>query len=177
MRVAHVELSDLPSALRDVRQYWDGLRGERLAPAWSEIDLVRFPAKVLPTTMIVDIHDPIEKSIFRYWGSKLTEIHGEEMTSRSPYEISPPEFGRQLLADHREIVSKKVPLGWHYSFLAAGGYVHSHSVVHLPLSDDNENVNHIIVVVDYSREALELMKLGRERFLEVAGAPPNEAGL
>lgn len=177
MRIAHVEINDLPSALRAVHDYWDSLRDGRMAPAWSEIDLVRFPAKLLPTTMIVDVHDPLEKSIFRYWGSKLTEIHGVDMTSRHPYELNPPEFGQQLLNDHREIVEKKIPLAWHYSFLAVGGYVHSHSVIRLPLSDDGKRVNHIIVVVDYSREALELMKLGREKFAEVTGTSPNETGV
>lgn len=173
MRLASVDLKDLPSTLRSVHDYWDRSRGSRFAPSWSEIELVRFPATLLPTTMVVDVHDPLEKSIFRYWGSRLTEIHGMEMTSRHPYDITPPEFGRQLLADHREIVEKKVPLAWHYSFLAAGGYVHSHSLIRLPLSDNGKDVNHIIVVADYSAEALELMRLGREKFAEVIDHLPD----
>ena len=59
------------------------------------------------------------------------------------------------------------------SFLAAGGYMHSHSLIRLPLSNDGKNVHHIIVVVDYSDEAKQLMKLGREKFDEVVTQPPK----
>ena len=173
MRLATVDIRDLPSGLRSVHEYWDKLRGTAFAPPWSAIELMHFPAPLLPTTMVVDVHTPLEKSIFRYWGSRLTEIHGMEMTSRHPYDLTPPEFGRQLLVDHREIVEKKIPLAWHYSFLAAGGYVHSHSLIRLPLSDDGEAVNHIVVVVDYSAEALALMKLGREKFAEAVSNIPD----
>ncbi|MEQ8319012.1 MAG: PAS domain-containing protein [Rhodospirillales bacterium] len=173
MRIAHVELKDLPSGLKSVHDCWDSLRNHRFAPSWSEIDLVRFPANLLPTTMVVDVHDPVEDSIFRYWGSKLSEIHGCDMTSLSPYALTPAEFGQQLLEDHKEIIEKKIPMAWHYSFLAAGGYMHSHSLIRLPLSNDGKNVHHIIVVVDYSDEAKQLMKLGREKFDEVVTQPPK----
>lgn len=164
MRIVNVGIDDLSSALESVHAYWDSLRDGRIAPSWREFDLLKLPAGLLPTTMVVDIRTPLEDSIFRYWGSKLTEIHGMDMTSRHPYDLTPPAFGRQLLADHRKVIEQKTPLAWHYSFLAAAGYMHSHSLIRLPLSDDNENVNHIIVVVDYSREALELIRKGREKY-------------
>lgn len=173
MRIAHVDLKDLPSGLKAVHEYWEGLRNQQFAPPWSAIDLVRFPANLLPTTMVVDIHNPVENSIFRYWGSKLSEIHGCDMTSLSPYTLTPVEFGQQLLEDHKEIIEKKIPMAWHYSFLAAGGYIHSHSLLRLPLSNDGKNVHQIIVVVDYSEEAKRLIKLGREKFDEVITQPPK----
>ncbi len=166
MRVAKVGVDELPSGLKCVHDYWNALRGERLAPSWPEIDLVKLPPELLPTAMVMDVHDPLEESIFRYWGSKLTEIHGADMTSRHPYDLSPPEFGRQVLEDHRAVIEKRAAMGWHYSFLAAGGYMHSHSVVRLPLSMDNETVSHIIVVVDYSREALDLIRKTKQSFAE-----------
>jgi hypothetical protein len=170
MRVAKVDIKDLPSGLRAAHAYWESLKNKNVGPAWKEFELIELPAKLLPTTMVIDIHEPLEYSLFRYWGSMLTEIHGVEMTSKCPYDLGSPQFGRQLLADHREIVEKKVPMAWHYSFLTVGGYVHSHSMVRLPLSNDGKNVHYIVVVVDYSPEALQLMKLGREKFNEVTGS-------
>lgn len=164
MHILAAELEDLPSGLRAVLDYWDELRRARKAPAWSEVDMMRFPARLLPTTMIVDVHEPLEDSVFRYWGSRLSEIHGEDMTARCPYDLQPYEFGQQLLRDHRAVVENKRPLAWHYSFLASGGYMHSHSVLRLPLSNDDDSVHHIIVVVDFSREALELMHRKQETY-------------
>jgi hypothetical protein len=100
----------------------------------------------------------------------MTEIHGEDMTSRHPHDLSPPGFGDQVLADHRKVVEQKTPLAWHYSFLAAGGYMHSHSLVRLPLSNDGETVTQIVVAIDYSREALDLIREGREKYAEAVGA-------
>lgn len=169
MRIVKVGIDDLSSGLKTVHAYWDGLRNGRLAPSWGEFDLVKLPPHLLPTTMVVDIRAPLENSIFRYWGSKLTEIHGTDMTSRHPYDLTPPEFGRQLLADHRMVIEARKPMAWHYSFLAAGGYMHSHGLIRLPLSSDNETISHMVVVVDYSREALDLIRLGREKIREVPG--------
>lgn len=150
--------------MRAIHEYWGQLRGSRFAPAWPEVDMLRFPPKLLPTTMIVDIHEPIENSLFRYWGSKLTEIHGRDMTGKCPYTLKPLEFGQKLLADHRELVEKKIPLAWHYSFLAAKGFIHSHSVLRLPLSDDGQSVRNIIIIVDFSHEAMELMRRKQETY-------------
>lgn len=169
MRIVNVGIDDLSSDQRNVHAYWDSLRDDRIAPSWREIELVKLPSNLLPTTMVVDIRAPLEQSIFRYWGSKLTEIHGVDMTSRHPYDLTPPEFGKQLLTDHRTVIERKKPMGWHYSFLAAGGYMHSHGLIRLPLSNDNEQISHIIVVADYSREALELIRLRRDKYAEATG--------
>ncbi|MBO6521758.1 MAG: PAS domain-containing protein [Rhodospirillales bacterium] len=166
MRTINVGISDLPSDLKAVHEYWDALRGERMAPSWSEFDLISLPANLLPTTMVVDVYEPLEKSIFRYWGSNLTLIHGADMTSRHPYDLSPPEFGRQVLEDHRAVIEKRAPMGWHYSFLAVGGYMHSHTTIRLPLSNNGSNVNHILIVVDFSREALDLIRKTKQNFAE-----------
>ncbi len=170
MRIVNVDVDDLSSGLKSVHDYWNGLRNGRMAPTWTEFELVRIPSNLLPTTLVIDIHEPLEKSIFRYWGSKMTEIHGEDMTSRHPHDLSPPGFGDQVLADHRKVVEQKTPLAWHYSFLAAGGYMHSHSLVRLPLSNDGETVTQIVVAIDYSREALDLIREGREKYAEAVGA-------
>jgi len=174
MRIVNVGIDDLSSSLKTVHAYWDVLRNGRIAPSWSEFDLIKLPLDLLPTTMVVDIREPLENSIFRFWGSKLTEIHGEDMTSRHPYDLTPPAFGKQLLADHRQVIEARIPMGWHYSFLAAGGYMHSHGLIRLPLSNDNEHINHIVVVVDYSREALELIRLGREKHQQTVSGGPEQ---
>ncbi len=173
MRIVNIGIGDLSSGLKSVHDYWNGLRNGRMAPTWAEFELVRIPSSLLPTTLVIDIHEPLEKSVFRYWGSKMTEIHGEDMTSKHPHDLSPPGFGDQVLADHRKIVEKKIPMAWHYSFLAAGGYMHSHSVIRLPLSADGTNVTHIVVAIDYSREALDLIRQGREKYAEAVGTAPE----
>lgn len=135
-----------------------------MAPTWKDVDLFDLPLHLVPTTIVIDIRTPIAESVFRFWGSKMTAIHGVDMTANHPCDLKPKELGHQLNEDHLEIVEKKCAMAWHYSFYTNRGYVHSHSLVRLPLSDDGENIAQILVVIDYSLEALALIRDDREQF-------------
>lgn len=158
MRSTNLQLEGLPSALKAVHEYWLSIKADRMAPAWKDVDLFNLPVHLVPTTLVIDIRVPLSKSTYRFWGSRLTVIHGVDMTTRHPYDINPKDLGLQLYKDHCEIVVKKCAMAGHYSFFASGGYVHSHSLIRLPLSDDGENVSQILVVIDYSPEALALIR-------------------
>lgn len=164
MHSTKLEIEDLPSGLKAVHGYWLTLKGDRMAPSWKDVDLFELPLHLVPTTLVIDIRTPIIKSVFRFWGSKMTAVHGVDMTAKTPYGLKPKELGLQLREDHLEIVEKKCATAGYYSFFASGGYVHSHSLVRLPLSDDGENVTQILVVIDYSPEALALIRDDRGTF-------------
>jgi len=50
----------------------------------------------------------------------------------------------------------------------SGGYVHSHSLIRLPLSDDGDTVTQILIVIDYLPKALSLIHDDREQFNAIA---------
>ncbi len=154
METQSVRLSELPTDLATVMAYWTDLCAERPAPVWRDVDLVQFPSRLLPMTMVIDIMQPLEKSIFRFWGSELTRIHGVEMTGKSPYDLKPLALGQRLRVDHQDIVNNKRPNANHYSFMTRHGYVHAHTALRVPVMNDGETVSQIIVVVDFSPEAL-----------------------
>lgn len=154
VRTTPIELAELTPVLRQAFDYWKSLKRNDIGPSWQEFDLSELPPKILPTAMVVDIKTPMSDNVFRFWGSELTFIHGREMTGRCPYDLDPPEFGRQLLADHTAIVESKAPHAVLYEVLGIKGYTHSHMVLRLPLSQDGAVVSHIVVCADYSDEAL-----------------------
>jgi len=151
-----------------VYEYWIALKGDRMMPTWKDVDLCDLPLHLISTTLVIDIGTPIAESIYRFWGSKMTTIHGRDMTADCPYNIEPKDMGQQLYEDHCAIAEKKSATAGHYSFFASGGYVHSHSLVRLPLSDDGENVTQILIVIDYSPKALSLIHDDREKFNAIA---------
>lgn len=168
MRSTQLEIKDLPSGLQVAHEYWMAIKGDRLAPTWKDVDLCDLPLHLVPTTLVIDIRTPIAKSVYRFWGSKMTTIHGADMTANSPYDIEPKDMGQQLYEDHCEVVERKCATAGHYSFFASGGYVHSHSLVRLPLSDDGKRITQILVVIDYSPEALALIQNDRAQFDAIA---------
>lgn len=149
-----VSMDELTSGLRSVVDYWTHVKGQAFAPRWRDIDLTELPPRLVPTTMVVDIGEPLSTSIYRYWGSVLTDLHGVDMTGKHPYDLEPAEFGAQLASDHKAVVDSKCPCAGLNVFLNKDGLRKAHMVVRLPLSDDGISVNHIIIVADNSPEAM-----------------------
>lgn len=173
MRVVPIDLTELPPNLRAAHEYWLTLKGDRIAPTWQEFELLEIPPAALPTTMVIDIADPLENSRFRFWGSKMTDIHGVEMTGKCPYDLTPPELSKQLYEDHSLVVNEVREIAHNYSFEASAGYIHSHSVIRLPVSNDGAHVTQIVVVVDYSPEALEMITRNRGKMVRIISAPDS----
>lgn len=168
MHSSQIKIEGLPSGLMAAHEYWVSLKGDRVAPSWKDFELLGLPLHLVPTTLVIDIKDPVSDSIYRFWGSKMTEIHGADMTKGSPYNLQPEGFGQQVYKDHCVVIEKKIPTAGHYSFFAHGGYIHSHSLLRLPLSDDGDRITQLVVVIDYSPEALELIKADRTHFNSIA---------
>ncbi|MEQ8228096.1 MAG: hypothetical protein RIA64_08420 [Rhodospirillales bacterium] len=147
-------LAELTEPLTSVLNYWRGLGGEELACSWPQFNLVDLPPQVLPTTLVVDVFDDMSKNRFRYWGSKMTEIHGADMTGRSPYDMSPRDFAEDLRNQHSEIRTERTASADTLGFIHERGFDHMHTVLRMPLSNDGHSVDHIVGVVWYTDEAL-----------------------
>ncbi len=173
MESKSVKLCDLPSDLAGIMAYWTELCAGRDAPVWRDVDLLQIPPRLLPMTMVIDILQPLEKSVFRFWGSELTRIHGVEMTGKHPYDLKPPAFGQRLLIDHQAIVDDKCASARHYSFMTTHGYVHSHTALRVPIMNDGENVSQVIVVIDFSPEALSRIRNTGDTYDKLYSGPKN----
>ena len=151
---APLELFALSPLLSKVLDYWSSNARGRVGPAWRDISLMDFPVKLIPTTMVIDVAEPIEKSTYRFWGSRLTLIHGQEMTGRRPYDLNPPDFARQLLKDHAAFIALRRPQSARYRVLGVQGFEHTHDVLRLPLSDNSVDISQIIVCAEYPERSL-----------------------
>lgn len=81
LRSVYMEPAESPIAYqRDALDYWNRLRGERFAPRWTEISLVDFPPRVIPTIAVLDIGPGGRATKYRLWGSQLVAMHGRDYT-------------------------------------------------------------------------------------------------
>lgn len=148
-------LRDLPVSLIAALDYWDECRKGRFAPAWRDFDLMALPSKVIPSTSVIDIADPLSDSTYRFWGSHMTVIYGRDLTGGCPYKIHTPAFGRVLLARHEKMMRERKPSSTHFRFTTGNLDRRSHTVLRFPLSNDGAGIHHIVVISDYSPEALQ----------------------
>jgi len=153
-----VELDELTPALQAAYRYWQSLFDHGIGPPWRAFDLSKLPPSIIPTTMVVDVHETMTDNRYRFWGSGLTAIHGREMTGKCPYDLEPADFGKHLLAGHTAFVKKASPEAVLYEIFGVQGFRHSHMVLRVPLSNDGKTVTQMLICADYTEEALEFFK-------------------
>ena len=148
-----VPLADLSASLTHVLDQWRELDGEHLGCAWTGFHLEEMPPELLPTTLVVDVHDDMSRNTFRFWGTGMYHIHGGDMTGKTVGELMPPEFRDAVLRSHAKIVAEPRAYVSEYGFERHGGFDHLQTALRLPLSDDGQSVNHIIVVIEWTSTA------------------------
>ncbi len=158
MKATPLPLDQLTDGLRTVLEYWRGLGGETLACSWDRFELTALPSDLLPTTMVIDIAADMADNRYRFWGTRMTVIHGRDMTGRSPYDIEPADMAAAVRKQHTNTIKERRPGATVYEFVRASGAVHRHHALRLPLSKDGETVNQLVVVVDLSGEGSDYMK-------------------
>jgi len=158
MRFDQVPLEGLPDNLAAALAYWRERGGETLGCAWRDFDLFALPAEVVPSTLVIDVFEDTKRNRFRFWGSRMTVLHGRDMTGMSPYEIQPPDMVPELRRQHEQTRVDGTASASRYAFIRDPGITHTHYVLRLPLSSDGKTVSQIVVVTDMGEDEREYMK-------------------
>jgi hypothetical protein len=125
---------------RRLYDYWDRLRGDRVAPSRRDID----PAALhdlLPNLMIVDIERHPFRVRYRLVGTEIVAVTGFEFTGRYLDEIALPEDDADFAAFYHKAATDRAPVFgrpiWHAKQWVALQY----DIAVFPLSDDGETIN------------------------------------
>jgi hypothetical protein len=149
--------------------YWSTKRGSRLAPSRSDIDPTEITA-ILPRILLADVTREAGGEIaFRYRlsGTGIGQVHGLELTGKSPLDLPPPQYGRLIESHYRQAVEQRRPLV-HLIALQTDKKARSYARIVLPLSDDGETVNMLMIVDSETQNSLHefletIEMLGRRR--------------
>ena len=149
--------------------YWSAKRGDRFAPARRDIDPAEIPS-ILPRILLADVlHNEPGDVAFRYRlsGTRIGEVHGRELTGKSPLDLEPPQYGRLVESHYREAVERRQPLV-HVIALHTDKKMRSYARIILPLSDDGQTINMLMMVDSAAENTLQefletLEMLGRRR--------------
>ena len=132
---------------------WDELRGEKFAPPWSKVELIKFPLRRIPYCVVVDvIPDPLD-FVYRFWGTKITNLHRKDMTGQSVRQIGSPEAGETLYQQYAKALATRSPTAFVNQLTSASGMFTEELILRLPLSSDGEQINHFICVFDFGQDS------------------------
>lgn len=88
--------SDLPDpTLLALYRYWEGVRGDRTAPARADVDPVHIPRALLPDLLLTEVvrtHGR-RRYRFRLVGSRVSELAGRDLSRQFLDEALPGAFG------------------------------------------------------------------------------------
>lgn len=140
--------------LIEVLDYWQWKRGQRFAPSRADIeplDLIR----ALPRIMLADVLSDPPGFRYRLSGTRISDVHGEELTGLAPLELRPAEYGRLIDHHYRQCVSERRPL-LHLIILDLAHRSRAYARLLLPLSNDDNHVNMLMAVDSANQDAREL---------------------
>jgi len=130
--------------------YWRGKAGARRMPSRSDID----PSDLkpyLPRISLIDVVPDERRFVYRLVGTEEVALRGYDPTGRS---IGEGFFGpnRELaFAHYGYVVEHRAPYCYRGDFEVEDGAIENEDVIFLPLSEDGENVNMILLFYyDYS---------------------------
>ena len=140
------QISDIPDYLKPVLDYWQNLRGERLAPPWREFNMLALPFSTLPTTQVLDWFPEQGQFHFRYCGSGYASIHDVDLTGKSLMDIPFKELGEFLHKEYLSVVHDRDVNMVTYGYHDRQDFVEIETCLRLPLSDDGDSITGIIAV-------------------------------
>ena len=131
--------------------YWLAKRGNRSMPARADIDPVEMPRQFLPGISIVDVVADERRYVYRLVGTGDVEVRGHDPTGKSVLERFFGPSADDALNCYDKVVQTRAPLLDATPFTAPSGKWINDETLFLPLSDDGETVNKILVF-SYSRD-------------------------
>jgi len=135
---------------RQLIDYWDGLRGERFAPAWREWNWMKIPLNLVPYCFVVDvIQEPLDFQ-YRFWGTAHADIHGIDYTGRKVSDIVPVEVANLSHAQYEESYHQRKPIVYlHEMMVGPFKMPRIQTSLRLPLSSDGDHVDTILSFADW----------------------------
>lgn len=157
--------------LVEIHGYWTAKRGDRFAPRRADIDPVDLVG-FLPRIMLADVRtDPLE---FRYRlsGTGIGNVHGQEVTGRSPRDLAPPAFGDLIHGHYCAAVARRAPM-IHLIMLDGRDSTRSYARLILPLSEDGSAVTMLMTVDSKEQNSKALKTFFSETRAAIEGAEPR----
>jgi hypothetical protein len=145
-----IDLAENPFPnLQVMLEHWRGLCDGRFAPPRDAFDPVAVPAQILPNIMMVDVRTDPRDFTYRYWGTGVVDLHGDDLTGKSVRDIRPAAFAEMVWQQYEEVVETKAPGLYLHKVPAKHGSLRNHAILRLPFSSDGEAVDIVMSVDDY----------------------------
>jgi hypothetical protein len=141
-------LADCHERVRAVYRYWDSKRNGRLMPRRADLDPLDIP-KLLSDICLVDVVPDARKYVYRLIGTNEAAMRGRDPTGLA---VGEGYFGtskESVFLNYDGVTRTRAPRLDRDPSMTADHRFIQHESIFLPLSDDGEHVNMILVYTVY----------------------------
>ena len=142
--ISEKEILDLRSIqdgdLLRVLDYWNDARGMRIAPSVREFRLEKLPSDLIPCTAVVDFIGSRPDFRYRFFGSYMVEVAGQELTGKRYFADEVKGFGFVNAEIIPVLIERRAPIYSRTRWVSVKGMKMSATTLRLPLSEDGERV-------------------------------------
>lgn len=135
-------------ALRQLNQYWLSQLDNRPLPRRADIDPTEIP-HLLRYVVLINVEREPLRLRFRLVGTHITDAVGRDSNGRYFDEVYEEEILTGLLQQYGNTVESKRPARHFSRAIFAGKDFRHYESIHLPLSEDGESVNMMLVGLQF----------------------------
>ncbi len=136
------------SAIKPVLDYWQDLRGHRIAPRWQEFEFMKLPPPLISCLEIYDIlHDPLDLKV-RFFGTGITKYLGLDFSGKRLSECEHHGYLNKLVDALPDILENKQHSLHLLTYVSVKGITYQTETVRMPFSDDGINVDKVMTAVE-----------------------------
>ena len=139
---------DVP-ALAEVHAYWLDARGEKFAPTLQEFKLHDLAPAIIPYVTIVDFEGPPFDYRFRFYGTKIVEVSGLELTGKRYNADMIEGFGYANAQVFPVMIETRQPIVSRTTWLSVKSIRYVSTILRLPLSADGTGVSGGVTVYHF----------------------------
>jgi hypothetical protein len=140
------------------------------APLWPQVDLTKFPPRLLPMMTVVDVVDGGKDFKYRYWGSELSRLFKREETGLLLSQHKVSQSGAIRFSQFTEVVAKARPLLFLTIFEKVEGVMAEKRNLRLPVVDAAGVVDKVISLSELDRIGMrDIVGLSDDWFVELTG--------
>jgi hypothetical protein len=131
-------------SIRTLHDYWRRKAGKRSMPSRADID----PSEIKPflsSIILVDVVPDARRFVYRLTGTSEVAERGYDPTGKTVAESHYGGSAEETLSYYQYPVDHRAPYCWRDPFPGPDGRIETEDIIYLPLSEDDDTVNMILV--------------------------------
>ncbi len=145
-------LAECHERVRAIYRYWDSKRKGRWMPSRADLDPLDIP-RFLPDICLIDVVPDDRKYVYRLIGTNEVTARGRDPTGLAVGEAYFGTSKEPVFLNYDRVTQSRAPLVDREPSITKDHRFIEHESIFLPLSDDGESVNMILVFTVYTPTA------------------------